>query len=336
MNVFVIEDPKIAIVFCVTTMLGWGSWANTQKLAGKDNWPFPLYYWDFTIGIFVFSLALAATLGSSGSTGMHAIDNLLQADPGHLARAMWSGMLFNVANIFLVVAIDHAGMSVVFPVGVGLALVIGTFASYWQAPKGNPLLLFSGVLLVLTAMALSAMAYRKLPRVSIHGWAQGLVFAGLAGCLMGFFYPQLFQTLSPEFHFKPIQAGRLTPYVALTFFAVGVVSSNVIVSTMLMKLRRLTYKEYLTAGLRLHSLGLLGGILWMLALSCNLVASGVAGPAISYALGQGATLVAAIWGVFIWREFRSAPAGTTTLLAFMFFSYTAGLALIGMATFSSS
>jgi glucose uptake protein len=241
-------------------------------------------------------------------------------------------VLFNISNILLVVAIDAAGMSAAFPVGVGLALVIGTVASYLQTPKGSPALLFAGVALVVVAMVLSAISHSKLPRVPGRGWARGVVFAVIAGCLMGFFYPQLMRSISPYFNSAPIQAGLLTPYTAFFFFAAGLLLSNFIVNTVFMKAANLSYADYFRGAARLHSLGFLGGIIWALALGLNLIAAGAAGPAISYALGQGATLVAAIWGVLIWKEFRSAPKGTMPFVVLMFVGYTLGLALIGMAT----
>ncbi|MBL8232035.1 MAG: multidrug DMT transporter permease [Bryobacterales bacterium] len=321
---FTVTDLGTAILFCVMTMLGWGSWANTQKLAGKDRWQFPLYYWDYAIGVLLLSIVFLFTLGSMGSSGMKAMDNLESASQSNMLQAAASGVIFNVSNILLVVAIDAAGMSVAFPVGVGLALVIGTVASYVQAPKGNAMLLSAGVLLVVVAMVMSALAYRKLPRKG-QGSAKGLVFAVVAGCLMGFFYPRLAGSISAE-------AGGLTPYTALFFFAIGLVLSNFAVNTIFMRTENVSYAQYFGGSAKLHSLGIAGGMIWMLALSFNILASGVAGPAISYALGQGATLVAAIWGVFIWREFRDAPAGTNTLIILMFAGYAAGLALIGAAT----
>jgi glucose uptake protein len=329
---FVVDHLGLAIFFCFITMLGWGSWANTQKLAGKDQWQFPLYYWDYAIGAFALSLALMFTLGNLGAAGMGAVENLGQADRGPVLRAISSGVLFNISNILLVVAIDAAGMSVAFPVGVGLALVIGTVASYVQAPKGNPALLFAGVALVVVAMIVSALAYRKLPRPTGRGWARGVVFAVVAGCLMGFFYPQLSKAISPGFGSAAIEPGYLTPYTALVFFAVGLLVSNLVVNTIFMKTGDLSYSDYFHGTTRLHSLGFAGGLIWMLALSLNILASGVAGPAISYALGQGATLVAAIWGVFIWKEFAKAPRGTAPLIVVMFAGYACGLTLIGLAT----
>lgn len=313
-------------------MIGWGSWANTQKLAGRTKWPFELYYWDYVIGLVLFSILFMLTAGSAGTTGMPALENLKLATSGSIWTAVFSGVLFNVANILLVVAIDIAGMSIAFPVGIGLALIIGTVTAYVQQPKGNAPVLFLGVVFVLAAMIFSALAYRKLPGSSTGNWGKGMLFAIIAGCLMGFFYPKLMQSLSPSFNSGLILPGKLTPYTALFFFSIGVLASNFVVNSIFMKASGRTYAEYFAGTLRLHSLGVLGGAIWMLALGLNVIASGVAGPAISYALGQGATLVAAIWGVVIWHEFRAAPKGTMPLVGFMFAGYILGLLLIGFAS----
>ncbi len=324
---FIVHDLGVAVLFCVVTMLGWGSWANTLKLAGKDKWPFELFYWDYAIGVFVFSVLFASTLG-----GMPLLDNFHGASDSALWTAILSGVLFNVSNILLVVGIDAAGMAVAFPVGVGLALVIGTVKSYVLLPQGNAALLTIGVALIVFAMVMSALAHHRLKQAAKTKTLRGLAFCAIAGCLMGFFYPQLIAAVSPDFSTRALQPGLLTPYAALVLFAVGLLGSNLAVNTIFMRAGRVTYGDYFRGRARLHSLGFLGGCIWMLALSLNVIASGVAGPAISYALGQGATLVAAIWGVFIWREFMHAPRGTWTLVGLMFAGYVTGLVLIGMAS----
>lgn len=328
---FIVDNVALAILFCVITMAGWGSWANTLKLAGKDAWPFELYYWDYALGVCATGLVFALTLGSIGTSGMSSLANLVSADASAIWRAVLSGVLFNISNILLVVAIDSAGMSVAFPVGVGLALVIGTIKSYTQDPKGNPALLFGGVLLVLAAMVFSALAYRRLPRAAGKGSGKGVLYAAIAGCSMGFFYPQLLRSISPEFNRGAIAPGMLTPYTALLFFGIGLLLSNFVVNTVFMRLSGRTYAAYFRGSARLHSLGFLGGVIWMVALGLNVIASGAAGPAVSYALGQGATLIAAIWGVVVWKEFRDAPQSVRPLLASMFAGYAAGLILIGLA-----
>jgi glucose uptake protein len=330
--VFVVHDLGVAVMFCVVTMLGWGSWANTQKLAGKDKWPFELFYWDYAIGVFAFSLVFAGTLGSAGPAGAPFLKNLGAAASGPVWTAISSGVLFNISNILLVVAIDDAGMAVAFPVGVGLALVIGTVKSYVLEPKGNSAVLFAGVGLIVFAMIMSALAHRRLAKTKQTKTVKGLVFAVIAGCLMGFFYPQLITAVSPDFNTRAIAPGLLTPYTALVLFAVGVLASNTVVNTIFMRAGGQPYADYFRGRPRLHSLGFAGGCIWMLALCLNVIASGVAGPAISYALGQGATLVAAIWGVFIWREFRGAATTTWALVGLMFAGYVTGLIAIGVAS----
>jgi glucose uptake protein len=329
---FVVSSLPVAILFCVVTMLGWGSWANTQKLAGKEKWPFELFYWDYAIGVFLFSVLFAATLGSVGIAGMGALENWRSADMTFVWPAVISGVLFNLSNILLVVGIDAAGMSVAFPVGVGLALVIGTVESYVEAPKGDAGLLFTGVALIVAAMVFSAMAHRRLPSGGAKRPLRGVIYSAVAGALMGFFYPQLMRAISPHFQRDAIQPGMLTPYVALVCFGAGVLGSNVVWNSVFMRAGKVSYGDYFRGSARLHGIGMLGGAIWMLALSFNVIASGVAGPAISYALGQGATLVAAIWGVFIWKEFASAPVGTGKLVAAGLVGYAVGLVLIGGAS----
>jgi glucose uptake protein len=329
---FIVHDLGVAVLFCIVTMLGWGSWANTQKLAGKDRWPFELFYWDYAIGVFAFSAIFSVTLGNAGAAGMPLVENLRGASDVAIRNAIFSGVLFNISNILLVVGIDAAGMSVAFPVGVGLALVIGTVKSYILAPKGNVALLMAGVALIVFAMVMSGLAHRRLGQAAKSNAFRGLVFSALAGCLMGLFYPQLLAAVSPDFSTGAIQPGLLTPYAALVLFAAGLLGSNIVVNTIFMRAGHVTYADYFHGRAGLHSLGFLGGCIWMLALGLNVIASGVAGPAISYALGQGATLVAAIWGVFIWREFRDAPKSTWTLITLMFAGYVVGLVLIGTAS----
>ena len=331
---FTVNSSGLAIFFCVLTMLGWGSWANTQKLAGKEKWPFELFYWDYSMGVAVTGLLLFLTLGLIGSAGMSSFENLSAASGHALWIAVGAGALFNLANILLVAAIDAAGMSVAFPVGIGLALVIGTAASYIETPKGNLPYLSAGVTLILVAMIVSAVAHRRASTIAATSKRSGLLFAIVAGLLMGFFYPQLMRSISPAFNTDPIHPGLLTPYTALLFFGLGVLLSSIPCNGVFMWSRHSRFADYLSATPRLHLPGFLGGMIWMVALGLNVIASGVAGPAISYALGQGATLIAALWGVFVWHEFRDAPAGTNRLIGIMFAAYAIGIILIGRAVLS--
>lgn len=329
---FTVHTSEMAILLCVLTMIGWGSWANTQKLAGRERWPFELFYWDYSVGVALTGVVLCFTLGMFGSAGAPSTVNLHSASWTAIWKALLAGALFNLANILLVAAIDAAGMAVAFPVGIGLALVIGTAVNYVQTPKGNLPLLAGGVCLILVAMLFSSLAHNRIPEQDKSRKSSGLVFAIVAGLLMGFFYPQLMRAISPAFNSTPIAPGMLTPYTALLFFGIGVVLSSIPFNGWFMRSRGSRFRDYSVASAAVHLPGILGGAIWMVALCLNVVASGVAGPAISYALGQGATLIAALWGVFVWHEFRSAPAGTNRLIALMLTAYAAGIVLIGRAT----
>lgn len=329
---FTVHDSSTAILLCVLTMIGWGSWANTQKLAGKGNWPFELFYWDYSIGVALAGVVFCLTLGISGHTGVSATANLHSASGRAEWQAFLAGALFNLANILIVAAIDAAGMSIAFPVGIGLALVIGTALSYFEVAKGNALLLSCGVASILVAMIVSAMAHTKVHAEGNRRKGSGLLFAIAGGLLMGFFYPQLMKAISPDFNNQPIAPGMLTPYTALLFFGFGVLVSSIPINGWFMHARKSRFADYLNARAGIHWPGILGGVIWMAALALNVIASGVAGPAISYALGQGATLIAALWGVFVWREFRGARPGAMPLVVIMLTAYTLGIVLIGRAT----
>lgn len=327
---FIIQSYSTAILFCIITMLCWGSWANTQKLASK-SWRFELFYWDYVIGILLFSIFSAFTLGSSGNEGRSFLDDLHQASFYNIGSALLGGVIFNAANILLSAAIAIAGISVAFPVGIGLALVLGVLVNYFAAQKGNPTLLFAGVVLVMVAIVFNAAAYRKQQSVNKGVSTKGLVLSLVAGALMSFFYRFIAASMDLENFVSPL-AGKMTPYTAVFIFSVGIFLSNFVFNTYLIKKpftgEPTSYAAYFNGKFKTHLIGILGGLIWGLGNSFNLIASGKAGPAISYGLGQGATLVAAIWGVFIWKEFKSAPKGTNTLVAAMFFFFVAGLGLL--------
>jgi glucose uptake protein len=241
------------------------------------------------------------------------------------------GVIFNLANILLVAAIDIAGLAVAFPIGIGLALAIGVVSNYIGSPIGNPVILFLGVFAVVLAIVVDALAYRKLPAQGQKTTGKGIAISVLAGILMGFFYRFVAASMSKDFlHLEP---GKLGPYSAVVVFSSGLFISNFLWNTFVMKRpfvgEPVSFKDYFKMGnVRLHFIGLLGGAIWSLGMSFSIIASGAAGFAISYGLGQGATMVAAFWGVFIWKEFKNAPTGANRLISLMFAFYLIGLALI--------
>jgi glucose uptake protein len=324
----VIESYPTAVFMCIITMLCWGSWANTQKLASKD-WKFQLFYWDYTIGVLILSLILAFTMGSTGSKGANFLSNVAQAAPKTILLALIGGIVFNLSNILLVRAIDVAGLAVAFPVGVGLALVIGVIQNYIAAPVGNATKLFTGVAAVVAAIILDGLAYKKLSGAGEKTATKGIFISVLAGVLMGVFYRFVAASMSTDF--VNIEAGKFTPYSAVVFFSIGVLVSNFIWNTKIFTGSAIQYSDYFKGSMKLHLIGILGGIIWNTGMSFSIIASGQAGFAISYGLGQGATMIAAFWGVFIWKEFKAAPKGTNPMLGLMFLLYIVGLALIIIA-----
>jgi len=329
----IIESYPVAVLLLVITMICWGSWANTQKLA-TQKWPFQLFYWDYAIGIVLLSLLFGLTLGSFGNAGRSFFPDLAQADNRWLLSAFTGGVLFNIANLLLVAAIDIAGMAVAFPIGIGLALVIGVFDNYLKDSQGDPVYLFTGVALVTVAIILNAIAYSRLPSSKGGRSAKGISFSLLAGIMMGFFFGFVAQSTTADFA-QP-EAGKLTPYSAVFIFSLGVFVSNFLWNSIFMYKpptgEAVTYADYFAKGTpRLHLIGMAGGIIWCIGMALSILCSDVAGAAIAYGLGQGATLVAAIWGVFIWREFAGVNRKTHTLIGLMFLAFIAGLALIIVA-----
>ena len=326
---FIIENYSTAIIFCIITMLCWGSWANTQKLAA-GTWRFELFYWDYVFGILLLALIFAFTLGSNGSGGRGFIEDVSQASTGNIFSAILGGVIFNAANILLVAAIAIAGMAVAFPVGIGLALVIGVIVNYIDNPVGNQLLLFGGVALIVLAILLNANAYRKMQAGNKNTSSRGLLLSIVAGVLMGFFYKYVAASMFPDFNLP--EAGKLSPYTAIVFFSIGILLSNFLFNSLLMRKpfsgTPVSYGDYFKGGLKNHITGILGGAIWCIGMSFSIIASGKAGPAISYGLGQGATVIAALWGIYIWKEFHNAPKGTSTILHIMLLFYLAGLSLI--------
>jgi glucose uptake protein len=327
---FIVESYGVAVFFCIITMLCWGSWANTQKLAEK-TWRFELFYWDYVIGIVLFSVLSALTLGSTGDKGRSFMDDLQQADSANIGSAFLGGIIFNAANILFSAAIALAGMAVAFPIAIGLALVLGVIVNYAAAQKGDPTYLFLGVSLVMIAIIINAIAYRRISNANQKVSGKGIIISLIAGVLMSFFYRFIAASMDLE-NFEQPAMGKMTPYTAVFIFSIGILASNFLFNTILMKRpfegAPVSYTDYFQGKFKTHMVGVLGGLIWGLGNSFNLIAAGKAGAAISYGLGQGATLIAALWGVFIWKEFKQSPAGTDGYVTAMFLFFITGLGLI--------
>jgi len=320
------EQYAVVLAFMILSMVCWGSWANTVKLV--PGYRFQLFYWDYVIGLFVGALGWAVTLGSFGSTGRSFAADFLHASPESILFGVIGGIIFNVANLLLVAAIDIAGLAVAFPVGIGIALVVGAVSSYLVSPTGNVLLLFGGIALVLAAIVCDAIAYREREKTALS--RRGVIISVISGLLMGSFYPFVAKAMSGE--------GASGPYAISVYFVIGVAICCVPVNFLLMRhpldgKPPVAMRGYGRALTRWHLWGIVGGVIWCTGAVFNFVASQahVVGPAVSYSIGQGATMISAAWGVFVWREFASASSRAKTFLIWMFVLFLSGLSLVALA-----
>jgi glucose uptake protein len=309
------------------SMLCWGSWANTQKITGR--WPFQLYYFDYTLGFLICSLIFGLTLGRIHPSSPESFFlNLRAASQASLLEAFAGGAVFSVGNMLIVAAISVAGLAVAFPIGAGLALILGTILNYIVSPAGNPMLIFPGIGLVCIAIALDALAYRGLS----HGGettGKGILLSVIGGVGAGLFYPLLAKSQTGP--------GHLQPYSLYVVFALGAAASALPLGYLLMRKPvtgpSLRFKDYTSGERNLHAWGIGGGLIWGVGTIANFVASYVPmiGPATSFAMAQGNTMISTLWGIFVWKEFRGASNRVRFYLALMFLFFLLGLTSIALS-----
>lgn len=336
-----VHNFTLVLLCCIYCCICWGSWANTQKLVQKKDWSFPLFYWDYIFGFFLTAVIGAFTLGSLGSEGESFLENFKTMDWTSVGWAMLGGIVWNAANIFLTAANAIAGMAVGFPIGGGLGWIGGVVFNYLlvvlagQKYPGNEVLLWVGLVIAVAAILFCAKAYSNLTTSQHRTPRSGIVMAVISGIGLMFFYGLVVKSISPEY--VSGGTGTLTPYSAVFFFALGVLISTPIVNGLAMAHpveggRKVTMKDYFTKGdTKTHLIGLLGGFIWMSGMVISFMGSGGGNPAVNYALSNASPVVAMIWGVLIWKEFKGAPKGTNKLLFAMFFLFVAALVLISMA-----
>jgi glucose uptake protein len=340
----------VALLLTVFTMLCWGSWANTFKLAGQ--WRFELFYYDYAVGVLIMATIAALTFGSLGDSSLTFVDNLMVAGNRKILYGLAAGVIFNLANMLLVAAIAVAGMAVAFPVGIGVALIVGVIWNYILNPQGNPVFLGAGVAIVLAAILVDAFAYqlhasktakvasadkktRKATVPKKKSSTKGIVLSLVCGVLMGSFYPLV------EMGKEGGDIGfGLGPYSIAFVFAIGVFLSTFVFNLYFLNLpvqgKPIPMTAYFKGTLRQHLLGISGGLIWCAGAIANFCAASSpkevqVGPAVSYAIGQGATMVSALWGLLVWKEFAGATLRVRVLLAVMLILFVTGLALISLA-----
>jgi glucose uptake protein len=325
----------VALFMMITSAICWGSWANTYK--GVKKYRFELFYWDYAIGIFLISLILGHTMGSTGHDASSLVANIHAASTSDVVFAMVGGAIFNLANLLLVAAIDMAGLAIAFPVSIGIALVVGVITSYAQNPQGNAGLLAAGVLCALIAVVLDGRAYSSLAAASRSTSGstsnKGIITCIVSGVLMGLWAP--FMTRAMPHQVNGIMQGTLGPYAAAIFLTLGALLSCFVWNIYFMKHplvgEPVKFSGFFSAPISGHALGLLGGFIWGIGMVFNLVAASFTGVAISYAIGQSAPMVAALWGVLAWKEFEGAPGKAKMYLVLMFVFYCLGIVLVARA-----
>src|ERR1700687_5949835 len=316
----------VALLMMITSAICWGSWANTYK--GVKNYRFELFYWDYAVGIFLISLILAFTMGNTAPDDPHSfLNNVRSADVSNIVSTMVGGAIFNLANLLLVAAIDMAGLAIAFPVSIGIALVVGVISSYALQPKGSGPLLAAGVVCAIIAVIMDGKAYGSLAIAGREISKKSIIVCVVSGVLMGLWAPFVTRAMT--------NGNTLGPYSVAVFLTLGALLSCLIWHIYFMNHplvgQPVSFAGYFKGPISGHALGLLGGFIWGIGMVFNLVAASFTGVAISYAIGQSAPMVAALWGVLAWKEFEGAPGRAKMYLGLMFVFYCVGILLVARA-----
>lgn len=315
----------VALLMMITSAICWGSWANTYK--GVKNYRFELFYWDYAIGIFLISLVLAFTMGNTGHDAPSFVQNVRSADAANIVSTLIGGAIFNLANLLLVAAIDMAGLAVAFPVSIGIALVVGVVLSYALQPKGNALFLALGVACAVIAVILDGKAYGKLASAGRTVSRKSIVVSVVSGVLMGLWAPFVTRSMT--------HGNTLGPYSVAVFLTFGALLSCFFWNVYFMKKPMVgdpvSFGGFFSGPPSGHLLGLAGGVIWGTGMVFNLVAASFTGVAISYAIGQSAPMVAALWGLLAWKEFAGSGSRAKIYLVLMFVFYGLAILLVARA-----
>jgi len=323
---FTPHSLSIALLMMITSAVCWGSWANAYK--GVKNYRFELFYWDYAIGIFLISLILAFTMGNTSPDDPNSfLNNVRSADGSNIVSTMVGGAIFNLANLLLVAAIDMAGLAIAFPVSIGIALVVGVVLSYALQPRGNGALLAAGVVCAVIAVIMDGKAYGSLAGAGRSSSKKSIIVCIVSGVLMGLWAPFVAHGMT--------QGHTLGPYSIAVFLTLGALLSCSVWNVYFMKKplvgEPVNFSGFFRGPASGHMLGLFGGVIWGTGMVFNLVAANFTGVAISYAIGQSAPMVAALWGVLAWKEFAGAGRRAKMYLGLMFVFYGFAILLVARA-----
>jgi glucose uptake protein len=336
------------LILLIAGMVGWGTWANLFKAAG-GKWRFELFYFDFAIGVLLAAMLIALTAGSLGFDGFSFADDLRLAGKRQDLFGFVAGVVFNLGNMLLLGAVSITGMAVAFPAGMGCALIVAALWNFALNPGVNPILILTGAAVVAGSIVFDILAFKTWSAARLKAQAQavtgktkrrkstlkGVFISLVGGLLLGSFAPLIEMGRAGE--------NGLGPYSIGFIFAVGVVFSTFVFNLFLMNLplqgQPIEMAEYFRVKLQRHGLGILGGILWYVGLIASLVGGRVEGAArvgapIGYALAQGGIVIAALCGLFLWRELPDANSSVRIRLGLMFLLLLTGIGVLtaGVAT----
>jgi glucose uptake protein len=337
-----LPQTHAAVLFLMAlSLLCWGSWANSYKLAGK--WRFELYYFDFAAGVAVAAFLYAITVGNLGYDGFSFLDDLMHAGKRQWLYGFMGGVIFNLGNMILMSAISVAGMATAFPVGIGVATIVGTTLAFAGGRTGSPALLFGGCALIAVAVVAAALAYRfhailrheelaragKAASTRRPSSIKGIVLALVSGLLIGSFFPLVDKAGEGEI--------GLGPYAIAFVFAIGVFISTFVFNVFLMNLpvegEPLEVLDIFKSTPKQHLLGIAGGVVWGTGMVTSLAAAGApvevrmtAGA--GYFMAQAFALVAALWGILLWKELKGGELRIKALAVCTFLFFVCGLLLI--------
>lgn len=334
-----ISNSSLALILCLLCCICWGSWGNSQKLVSNDRWTFELFYWDFTWGHILTAIVGAVIFGCLGPGDHTLIYDLASSDLSSIGWAVLGGIVWNFGNIFFTAALALAGMAIGFPLGGGIGWIGGILFNYTlitiagEAYPGNKVMLWIGIAFAIAAIVSCGLVYTRISQKNATTSTKGILMSVVSGLGFAFFYGLVVKSLDPTI--VTGGSGTLAPTTGALFFSVGVLLSTPIFNGVAMKKSGLTFRDYIDRGdFRTHIIGMLGGFIWMLGMILSQLGNTCTGvnAAISYALSNASPVVAMIWGIFIWGEFKHVPKGTTWLIAAMFILFVIALTTI---TFSN-
>jgi glucose uptake protein len=313
-----------ALLLIVVSMLCWGSWPNLMN--ALPGWRLEFFYLDYTFGAVLMAVLLAATLGSAG-TGADFLHRLRNTRGNEMLWAAAGGFIWDLGNILLLIAIMIAGIAIAYPVASVLAIVVGVGIGYLAQPIGNATWLVVAVIVLSAAACANAASYRKLGESSGMGVMKALVLSLVAGVLIGLFAPFVGRAISG--------AHPLDSYNVAICFVLGALAATLVAIPILLTRPLIgepaSILGYFSGKLSWHVLGLLAGAIWCVGTVSNFASAGMVGVAISWGIGSGAPMVGALWGIFLWKEFKHADGQAKLLMSGSLALYTIGVVTVAVA-----